>query len=679
MKIVLVFPPFFLPSLYNLPPLGLLSLATVLREAGHEVAVIDLVLAIRRKLLPLGNTIYRDATEMILREDPDLVGFSVQCTTFPAVVRITELLKKKKPDLRIVLGGHDVSFADQRTLDRFPWIDAVIRGEGEITFRELAAAYAKERDASGIAGVSWRNGNTVVRNEDRDLIALLDDLPIPDYSFVPTLETYRAACDIPRSIAILEVGRGCPHQCVYCSESIMWRRRTRTFSVSRIIGEMHQLRDSFGAECFLLAYDQFTANRRFVEDFCTSALAEGLNNTPWYCISRLDSMDPPLLRLMREAGCESMCYGIDSGSKRTLAFIRKQIDETILFQRVRETTDEGMVPTLSFIIGFPEEQREDIDKTLSLALKTGIQGNSNPLLQLPTVLAGTELHRRFGDRLVREADTYFSLGLEFDNGHRFEEDSLLIESEPLLFSSFYNLPCPGMSLAELNGIATFFPLIVNLYPKSFLLLSLAVAESPSRLFIRFLADVQSAEGSASSHLTPAECRNYLPMFIEKSLREARISTWEHIIDIIQYENMFLDVGEPSLGKKTATADLCCLDEHLPLREESTVVCNFNWNIADIVCDLKNGVYRDHYEKEASVIVALRTEAGIELSEINDFGRDLLQLSNGSTPLEEIAGILYERYGEGMDTTVFMAECRTALAQLVEMGTIVPSAELQDQQ
>jgi hypothetical protein len=143
--------------------------------------------------------------------------------------------------------------------------------------------------------------------------------------------------------------------------------------------------------------------------------------------------------------------------------------------------------------------------------------------------------------------------------------------------------------------------------------------------------------------------------------------------------MFLDVGEPSLGKKTATADLCRLDEHLPLREESTVVCDFNWNIADIVCDLKNGVYRDRYEKEASVIVALRTEAGIELLEINDFGRDMLQLSNGSTPLEEIAGILYERYGEGMDITVFTVECRTALAQLVEMGTIVPSAELQDQQ
>jgi radical SAM superfamily enzyme YgiQ (UPF0313 family) len=340
MKIVLVFPPFYLASLYNLPPLGLLNLATVLRNSGHEVAVLDLVLAIRQKILPLGNATYHTAVKMILQEEPDLVGFSVQCTTFPAVVRISEQLRKQKPDLKIVLGGHDVSFHDQRTLEKFPWIDAVIRGEGEITFKELTSRFSTGNSPAGISGVTWRENDTIIRNDDRELITHLDDLPIPDYSFVPSLESYRDACAIPRSIAILEVGRGCPHQCVYCSESVMWRRRTRTFSLSRILGEMHHLRENFNAECFLLAYDQFTANRKFVVEFCTRVLDEGLNDTPWYCISRLDSMDPTLLHLMREAGCESMCYGIDSGSKRTLAFIRKEIDEKILFQRVKETTDE---------------------------------------------------------------------------------------------------------------------------------------------------------------------------------------------------------------------------------------------------------------------------------------------------------------------------------------------------
>src|ERR1035437_9750257 len=83
MKITLVFPPFYLKSLYNLPPLGLLNLATILREAGHIVSVIDLVLSVRLKTVSMGPSIYEDSASMILREDPDLVAFSAQCTTFP--------------------------------------------------------------------------------------------------------------------------------------------------------------------------------------------------------------------------------------------------------------------------------------------------------------------------------------------------------------------------------------------------------------------------------------------------------------------------------------------------------------------------------------------------------------------------------------------------------------------
>jgi radical SAM superfamily enzyme YgiQ (UPF0313 family) len=119
---------------------------------------------------------------------------------------------------------------------------------------------------------------------------------------------------------------------------------------------MSHLHTEFGAECFLLAYDQFTANRAFVEAFCERVIGAGLNHVPWYCISRLDTVDGALLGLMRKAGCESMCYGIDSGSKRTLAFIRKQVRKEDLYKRVVETAENGLIPTLSFVIGFPEEE-----------------------------------------------------------------------------------------------------------------------------------------------------------------------------------------------------------------------------------------------------------------------------------------------------------------------------------
>lgn len=666
MRIALVFPPFFLQSLYNLPPLGLINLATVLNQAGHEASIIDLVLALRLENIPRDPSVYERSAEEILRQEPQLVAFSVQCSTLPAVIRIAEILRKRKPAIRIVAGGHDVSFVDRRVLERFPWFDAVVRGEGENTIRALADAYDAGGDGDGIAGVTWRRGAEVARNPDRELIADLAELPLPDYTLVPGLDVYRDACAIPRAIAILEAGRGCPHSCAYCSESAMWRRRSRTFPVGRIVHEMRRLRDEFGAECFLLAYDQFTAERRFAEEFCHAVIGQGLNTTPWYCISRLDSMDRPLLRLMREAGCESMCYGVDSGSARTLAFIGKRIDNGILYQRVRETTDEGMVPTLSFVIGFPEEEREDIDQTLFLALRAGIQGNSNPLIQLPTVLPGTELHRRYHDRLVRGTDTYFSLGLEFDHGRRLAADTRLIEADPFIFSAFHNLPCAGLSLAELERIASWFPFIVNLYPKSFLLLAVALGKSPSELFDSLIGYVSEARGKTDPALTPEDCRRYLSPFVEQLLGIDGATAWVHLPEVTLYESLAIDAGECSSCAAAANADPCMLEEWFPVMSRSANIRQFRYNLPVIIADLKDGVFLEQYPEEPTILVFLPKANGLDVTEINEFGRDLLRLCDGSAGMEEITAELYRRYGDGMDSEHFSDECRQAVDSLMDM-------------
>lgn len=669
MKISLVFPPFYVESMYNLPPLGLVNLATTLAGTDHHIVIHDLVLALRKKDLRMSQSIYGDSADIILQHDPDVVGFSAQCTTYPAVVQIAERLKKAKRDMAIVVGGHNASFVDEETLLAHPQIDGVVRGEGEMTFRELVDAYDSGETLETIAGLTFRTGSHVVRNQDRALISDLDQLPLPDYSLVPALSEYRDACGIPRSIAILEVGRGCPHRCVYCSESRLWRRRTRTFSVGRLVQEMQDLHEQHQAECFLLAYDQFTANRAFVEEFCESVISSGLHRLPWYCISRLDTVDARLLARMREAGCESMCYGIDSGSKRTLAFIGKRLDESILYRRVKETTDQGMVPTLSFVVGFPEEEREDIDQTLILALKTGVQGNSNPLIQMPTVLPGTELYERYRESLLREVDTYFSLGLEFDEGRRLASDERLINGDRNVFSSFYNVPCKGMSLVSLHLLASFFPLVVNLYPKSFLLLTLASGESVSTLFMEWLNGVRVKEKREGLFLTAPDCYRHFTRFVEDRLQGSFPDGWLHLRDVLDYETAAIEVGKFSGPERTGNIDLYGLKDWRPLRRRNVLVRGFERNVPCIIEDMKAGLFREQYPLEPVWLIFRQSANQLEVTEINEFGKDFLSRCDGSATVAEITGALFAQYGRDMDYGVFAEDCRKALMGLWEMNLL----------
>jgi hypothetical protein len=666
MKIVLVFPPFYLEPMYNLPPLGLINLSTALKDSSHQTVLIDFVLGIRKKTLQMGKGIYDDCAERILEEAPDLVGFSAQCTTYPAVIQISKKVKAKRPSTKIVIGGHNASFVDQVTLERYPFVDCIVRGEGEITFKKMVAAYGSGKDEEGIAGVTFRKGDEIIRNKERDLISNLDELPLPDYRFSAPFSEYRDACGLPRSIAILEVGRGCPHQCIYCSESILWRRTTRTFPVSRLVREMENLYKNFGAECFLLAYDQFTARRRFVEAFCRNLIDKGLNHLPWYCISRLDSVDADLLGLMKEAGCESMCYGIDSGSKRTLSFIRKNIDQEILYKRVVETADQGVIPTLSFVIGFPEEEKEDIDETLCMALRTGIVGNSNPLIQLPTVLPGTDLSIKYADRLVREVDTYFALGLEFDEGKRLESDEELINSDHFIFSSFYNLSCNGLPLDELNLIAGYFPLMVKFYPKTFLLLSLECKESVSDLFIRWLNWLRRHLKREDFSVLPQDFYLYFRGFVSDTLKKRGQLTRRHFPDILRYETLAIEVGKFTGGKKDFfNIDLSSIRQFIPLKSKRIVIEEFDFNIPMVIIDLKAGSFDEEYRPQKTLLVFMQEDDLLHVSEINPFARDFLELCDGRATLEVICKELYGTYGQDMGPKEFFDSCVEGLRILGE--------------
>jgi radical SAM superfamily enzyme YgiQ (UPF0313 family) len=662
--------------MYNLPPLGLINLATYLKPTAHSVKIFDFPLDIRRKSLVMDKNIYERCARDILDFSPDVAGFSVQCTTYPPAVNIARELKKQAPFLKIVFGGPNTWSIDELTLKRFSFIDAVVRGEGEITFAELISSYDSRLEPQSVAGLTFRSPETIVRNADRELIESLDSLPESDYGFVPSFSQYRDICQISRSIAILEVGRGCPHKCVYCSQSGMWKRRTRTFSIPKIIAEMKNLAQNLGAECFLLAFDQFTAKRSFAENFCRGVIDAGLDAFPWYCISRLDTVDKDLLNLMRRAGCETMCYGIDSGSKKTLAFIHKDIDREILFEKVRLTTEAAIVPTLSFVIGFPEETKEDLDQTLELALRAAATGNTNVLVQMATILPGTELYDKYNHLLIREVDTYFSLGIEFEAGKRLASDDFLIDSAPAIFSSFYNIPCPAATLRQLNETASYFTVIAALYPRSFLMLGIELKMPVIDLFFSFLLTVAQKKtglpqtsigfqglGEDGPTLSPVACLTHFEDFAAQSLAGREKVLRKFIPELIKYETRLSSGSEKSQADSPFAIDIARLDSLKPLCNPKVSIERFTYDIPSLILELKYGHFPDSCAQGPVFLVFSRSTDGMKVREINEFGVDFLGLCNGQIPLADIAERLYPKYGADKERGEFAAECAKAAATL----------------
>lgn len=666
MKTTLVFPPFYLSSLYNLPPLGLISVATELRARGADVEILDQVLALREGELEPSSRLYDDCAKQILRTKPDVVGFSAQCTTYPAFLGIAGRLKRERTDLAVVVGGHNAPFVDVETLRHFPFVDAVVRGEGESIFPELLAALALGggepqafRNAlKSVRGVSFRHGRDVVVNPDAELITDLDSIKPADYALAPSLDRYKRACGTTRATAILDVGRGCPHGCVYCSESALWRRKTRTFSIDRLIAEVKRLRGEVGAECLLLSYDQFTADRRFVEDFCGRMIDEGLNDIGWYCISRLDTVDRPLLGLMREAGCESLCYGIDSGSKRTLAYINKRIDESLLFDRVTDTVESGIAPTLSFIIGFPEEELADLDATVTLALRCGVQGNANPLVQTPTVLPGAELHARCADSLVREADSYFALGIEFDQGKRLAEDEARITAFPKLFSSFYNPPGRDVAPRDLARIADVLPLVLNLFPRSMLLATRLLETSPTRLLLAFLGE---ASETHPEHPAPDARRVFetLPDFL-RSRFAAETPIPPVFEEALRYETLGARAAKPEVEPPSGTG---------PRLKSGVLVARFEHDPPAVFERLKWGAPLGETPDAPVNLVFKHRNGRLTVTRINDFGSDLLTRLDGVSDIAQVSRDLHPRHAAGTDPAWFEDQCRTASIALQDMDLV----------
>jgi len=330
------------------PPLGLLYLISALEKKGHVVDFIDYqTFSLDQEgcdLFSVENVIH------YFGEMSDIIGLSCMANLLPFTIMVAEKLKERYPEKTIILGGVGSFGVEELILDRFPWIDVIVRGEGEVTMTELQESFSNHHRFSGIPGISYRTANgKVVRNEDRKRIANLDSLAFPAYNRLTT--DYYDAFNVITN-------RGCPFHCSFCSVAPVWGHSTTQRSHENIIDEIRYLHENYEVSQILFQDEFFYSSDAKIIDFCKKLIQSGLSIT-WKCFGRVNLVGQEAMGKMVEAGCVQIRFGVESASDTVLSKIVKSFRFSQALDVVTRAVQLFDSVETFFIWGFPFESMND--------------------------------------------------------------------------------------------------------------------------------------------------------------------------------------------------------------------------------------------------------------------------------------------------------------------------------
>jgi anaerobic magnesium-protoporphyrin IX monomethyl ester cyclase len=369
MRVLLVNPGSRLPiDTRTSPPLGLAYLAAVSEQRGDDVCVYD------------GDVEDRSLEAVVREVAPDVVGITANTTQITAAWRDAELVKSSC-SATVVLGGpHSTSLPDESATK--PFVDVVVRGEGEATWLELLARLEKAptdaslsvRGLASVTGIAYQDADGVpVCTAERPPIPVreLDAMPLPAWhlfklarytNLQPTVDDVKGL-----SLPIL-TSRGCPYRCSYCSQ--IGPRRWRARSVESVVAEWRWLvREQRVAEIGVLD-DSFNISRERVLALCCRLVEENLDHVPWIMINgiRANLADEEVLGAMKQAGCIRAAFGVESGNQ---AILDSVVDKHLTLDQVRSAFQAaravGMETIGFFIVGLPGETEATMDDTIRFA------------------------------------------------------------------------------------------------------------------------------------------------------------------------------------------------------------------------------------------------------------------------------------------------------------------------
>ena len=384
MKVLLINPPqIFYPGsdapAGNLP-LGLMYIAAVLDKAGYDVEILDAFMADSaflkvRDTLQVGMS-HRRIREEIQRRNPDVVGIAnpFTCQTDNAV-KIADIVKEVAPGILTVVGGPHVTVVPVGFLKEAKSVDIAVIGEGEYAMRDIAGFFEGRIEISDVQGIAYRKNNAVILNPPRPFIKDLDELPYPAYHLVD-MEQYLNPKNIEyRSFKVRAISmvtsRGCPFNCCFCSVHLHMGKMFRAHSANYVVNHIEFVVSKYRVKTIFFEDDNLTLDLKRFEAICDKIIEKGIKFS-WETPNgiRADCLTHSLLKKMKTSGCQSVFFGIESGDQYVLDnIIGKSLSLKDVIKVAKMCKDIGLKTGAFYIIGFPGEKKENMLRTVELALR----------------------------------------------------------------------------------------------------------------------------------------------------------------------------------------------------------------------------------------------------------------------------------------------------------------------
>jgi radical SAM superfamily enzyme YgiQ (UPF0313 family) len=398
MRVAVIAPPYPLEEA-PAPPLGITYVAAAFAAAGAEVKILDYIVT---RYTPEKLKAELDAFK------PDAVGATSVTLNFYGAADIVRTAKRHNPDIVTMMGGPHVSFDAENTLIAYPEIDLIVRGEGEQTIAELTPQLNDRNAWAGIKGITFRQNGHLVETPQREFIEDLDTLPLPARHLLP-LSRYQA---LGYPISII-TSRGCPYSCIFCQGRRMVGKKVRKRRAIRIVDEIEQIL-SYGINRINVADDLFASDKAKVKAVCGEIQKRGLSFT-WSAFARVNTVDRETLQIMKETGCDSVSFGVESGNPDMLKRIRKNITLDQARQAVRLCKEAGMLAHTSFVVGLPGESMETLEETKRFAASLGS-------------LYGYHFLAPFPGTTVREDVEHYDLEILTHDWSRYDANSAIVRT-----------------------------------------------------------------------------------------------------------------------------------------------------------------------------------------------------------------------------------------------------------